>query len=237
MSIPINSTQAASLPAIGQAAKAKSAARQARRHAEASDSLQQRIALANKIIFAFCALPCLALLIGLATHGLGANPVEKLTQATGIWSLRLLWITLAITPLRVLTGWQWLARLRRIPALFGFFYACLHTLIYLTFEVEFAMTDIILDIVQKPYIATGATAFIIMIPLAFTSTDAMMRRLGGKNWRNLHRTTYLAAIIAAMHYLFLVKRDITAPAIYILILLLMFAFRVAKASKRSIRAR
>lgn len=194
----------------------------------AMDTLQARIDLANRISFALCLLPFLYLLWGATVGTLGVNPVETLTATTGTWSLRLLWLTLCNTPLRNFTGWNWLIRLRRIPALFCFFYACLHLLTYLVFEHEFDFVEIVADMAQKPYLIAGGLAFLCLMPLAVTSTDLMMRRLGGKNWRNLHRLTYLAAIAAAGHYLLLVKRDISEPSVYVIILALLFYLRMSK---------
>lgn len=194
----------------------------------ATDILQARIALANKVSLTLCLLPFLYLLWGATLGSLGINPVETLTQTTGSWSLRLLWLTLCNTPVRHLTGWNWLIRLRRIPALCCFFYAGLHLLTYLVFEHELDFHAIFAEVAQKPYLILGGMAFLCLTPLAITSTDAMMRRLGGKNWRNLHRLTYVAAIAAAGHYLLLVKRDISAPSAYILILALLFYLRLVK---------
>jgi methionine sulfoxide reductase heme-binding subunit len=190
--------------------------------------LQSRISLANKILFALYLAPAFYLSWGLLTNALGANPAEALINESGLWSLRLLWFTLAVTPLRKITGWHWLVRLRRIPGLFCFFYGLLHLLFYLVFEQAFDVAGIITDIIQKLYIAVGFAAFLMLLPLAMTSTDAMKRRLGGRNWRNLHRLTYVAAIASAFHYLLLVKRDINSPAIYIVLLALLFLLRLIK---------
>ncbi|QFY44421.1 sulfoxide reductase heme-binding subunit YedZ [Candidatus Methylospira mobilis] len=189
---------------------------------------QSRIAQAGKILFALYLAPAVYLLWGALTNSLGVNPAETLINDSGLWSLRLLWLTLGITPLRKITGWHWLIRLRRVPALFCFFYGCLHFLFYLVFEQAFDFAGVIADISQKPYITVGLAAFLILTPLAVTSTDAMKRRLGGRNWRNLHRLTYVAAIASAFHYLLLVKRDIGPPAIYIVLLALLFLLRLVK---------
>lgn len=201
-----------------------------------ADELNARISTANKISFVICLMPCVYLLRGALTGSLGANPVEELTHETGLWSLRLLWLSLCVTPLRRMTGWHWLIRLRRCPSLFCFFYACLHFLIYLVFEHEFDLAGIIADVSEKPYITAGGVAFLMLVPLAITSTDAMMRRLGGKNWRNLHSLVYPAAIAAAFHYLLLVKRDIGGPALYIVLLTFLFWLRLVKFPKFTTRA-
>jgi sulfoxide reductase heme-binding subunit YedZ len=197
--------------------------------------LQSLISKANKILFALYLVPGIYLLWGVQANALGANPAEVLINQSGLWSLRLLWLTLSITPLRKITGWHWLIRLRRVPALFCFFYANLHLLFYLAFEQTFGLAEIITDISQKPYIAVGFVAFLLLVPLAITSTDAMKRRLGGNNWRNLHRLAYVAAIASAFHYLLLVKRDIGPPAIYIVLLALLFLLRLVKLPIRSTR--
>lgn len=196
--------------------------------------LQHRIDLANQALALLCLLPLLALSLRYANRGLGPNPVETLTSQTGAWGLRLLWITLAISPLRQLTGWHWLIRLRRVLALFGFLYASLHLLVYLVFDQEFSPAGIFDDLRWRPYILAGFAAFLCLAPLAITSTDAMIKRLGGRNWRNLHRLTYAAAGLAALHFLLLVKRDISEPAIYVVLLAVLF---MARLRKQPLRAR
>jgi len=150
---------------------------------------------------------------------LARTPWLRITQVTGGWALNLLLATLAITPLRRLTGWHWLTRLRRTLALFSFYYASLHFLDYLVFEQFFDGWEISRDILFRPYITAGFLAFGLMVPLALTSTNAMIKRLGGRNWKALHRLTYLIAMAGVFHYFWLVKRDITVPAVYALILL------------------
>jgi sulfoxide reductase heme-binding subunit YedZ len=195
--------------------------------------LQRRIGLANQTLVLLCLLPLLMLSFRYAGKGLGPNPVETLAGDTGAWALRLLWISLAVSPLRQLTGWHWLVRLRRVPALFGFFYAGLHLLVYLVFEQEFDAAGVFDDIRHRPYILAGFAAFLCLTPLAITSTDAMIKRLGGRKWRTLHRLSYAAAILAALHFLLLVKRDITEPAIYIALLGALFLARLRKHPARA----
>lgn len=163
---------------------------------------------------------------------LGANPVETLTNETGLWSLRLFWVVMVVTPLRKWLGWYWLVTIRRQIALTSFLYGCLHLLIYMVFEMEFDWGDIIKDIGKRPFILAGVLCLAIMVPLAITSTNSMIKRLGGKNWKRLHRLTYVAAILAALHYLLLVKQDITNPGIYILLLAMMFMARLEDKKKR-----
>lgn len=195
--------------------------------------LQCRLSIANRLSIVLCLLPFLFLMLKVWQGALGANPVETLTRETGIWALRLLWLTLLISPMRKLTGWQWLPRLRRVPSLFCFFYASLHLLIYLVFEHEVEIRAIWRDVVARPYVIMGFISFAAMAPLALTSSDAAIRWLGGRRWRNLHRLTYLAAIAAVAHYLLLVKRDITSPAIYIVLLAVLFYARMAKVDRRT----
>lgn len=188
---------------------------------------QRTIALLKLALFCACLLPFLRLLASGLAGRLGPDPVADITHTTGIWSLRLLLAMLALTPARKLSGWHWLARLRRTVALYAFFYACLHVLAYLLFEHSLDWAGIGKDIAKRPYLAAGATSFVLMVPLAATSTDAMMKRLGGRNWQRLHRLSHLIAAGAALHYFWLVKRDITAPGLYALALAALLCARLA----------
>ena len=156
---------------------------------------------------------------------LGANPIEAITHASGLWTLRCLLITLAITPLRKLTGFHWLIRLRRMSGLFTFFYACLHATTYFWLDQFFDWHGIAKDIVKRPFITVGFAAFVLLIPLAATSTNAMIKRLGGRRWQALHRSIYAIGILAILHYWWLVKRDITAPLGYGLVLVALLGAR------------
>jgi methionine sulfoxide reductase heme-binding subunit len=188
-------------------------------------------------VFTVALLP-LALLVWKALHhGLGANPVETITFATGTWGLRFLFITLCVTPLRRLTGWQWLARIRRMLGLFAFFYVCLHFLTYLVLDAFFDLRYIFEDITDRTYITLGFTSFLLLIPLAVTSTNAMVRRLGGRRWRHLHRLAYVAAAGGALHYLWLVKADVREPLIYLGILLLLLLARLPAIAERLAKLR
>lgn len=191
---------------------------------------------AKACVLLACLAPLLVLCerwLGGGDLDLGTNPVETLTNETGVWSLRLLWVVLIITPLRKWLGWSWLISLRRQIALTSFLYGVLHLLIYLVFEMEFDWGDILHDIGKRPFILAGVLALLIMIPLAITSTNAMIKRLGGRNWKRLHRLTYAAAVLVAFHYLLLVKQDITRPGIYILLLALMFVARLEEKKRPS----
>ncbi|WP_148713884.1 sulfite oxidase heme-binding subunit YedZ [Chitinolyticbacter meiyuanensis] len=171
-------------------------------------------------------LACLAPLAWTGVFVFAAvNPVEYLTHQTGTWALVGLLTTLAITPLRQLTGWNALVRLRRMLGLFAFFYACLHFLIWLALDHGFDLAAMWHDVVKRPFITVGFTALLLLLPLAVTSTDAMMRRLK-RNWGRLHRLVYLVAVLAVLHYWWLVKRDVTEPAIYAAVLALLLGWRV-----------
>jgi sulfoxide reductase heme-binding subunit YedZ len=180
---------------------------------------------------------------------LSANPLSDITNETGLWTLRFLCLTLAVTPLRRVTGWNSVIRFRRMLGLFAFFYGCLHFLIY-TIADRFAGLDfpdgivawstvvnllasIWDDIYKRPYITVGFTAFVLMIPLAITSTAGMIRRLGGKRWNTLHRLIYISGIGGALHYLWLVKADIRSPLMYWAILAVLLLPRVYWARSRS----
>jgi sulfoxide reductase heme-binding subunit YedZ len=184
------------------------------------------------------ALVPLGMLIWNAFHdGLGANPVETITFETGTWGLRFLLITLLVTPLRRASGWQALARIRRMLGLFAFFYICLHFLTYLVLDAFFDLRYILEDITDRTYITLGFTSFLLLIPLAVTSTNAMVRRLGGRNWRRLHRLAYVATTGGVLHFLWLVKADLREPLIYLALLLLLFLARVPVIADRLARGR
>ncbi|SMF96383.1 sulfoxide reductase heme-binding subunit YedZ [Methylomagnum ishizawai] len=179
-------------------------------------------------LFLLGLIPALRLAVGVRTGGLGADPVATITATTGLWSLNLLFASLAITPLHRLTGWHGLVRARRMLGLFAFFYACLHGAAYLVFEQFFDWAGMLADIAKRPFLAAGGLGFALMLPLAATSTDGMVRRLGGRSWRRLHRLAYLCALVAVLHYLWLVKRDITLPGLYALALCALLAARMAR---------
>ncbi|MEG1968914.1 MAG: protein-methionine-sulfoxide reductase heme-binding subunit MsrQ [Burkholderiaceae bacterium] len=163
-----------------------------------------------------------------AANGLGANPVELIERGLGTAALVMLLLTLAISPLRWLTGWAWLLRLRRMLGLYAFFYAVLHVTAYVWLDHWFDWQAVWLDIVKRPYLSFGAAAFVLMIPLAVTSTHAWVRRLGGRNWQRLHRWVYLIAALAVLHYWYhkLAKNNIEDPAIYAVILGLLLGARL-----------
>ncbi|MBI5612177.1 MAG: sulfoxide reductase heme-binding subunit YedZ [Gammaproteobacteria bacterium] len=163
---------------------------------------------------------------------LGANPIEFITRSTGTWTLVFLLVTLSVTPLRRLTGWHGLIKLRRMFGLFAFFYACLHFTTYIWLDQFFDLASIYKDVIKRPFITVSFPSFLLMIPLAVTSTNAMVRRLGGKRWQRLHRLVYATAIGGVIHYWWLVKKDVTDPMIYALILALLLGYRLAVAARK-----
>lgn len=185
-----------------------------------------QISTLKALLFLLCLMPAGLLVKGFFDDALGANPIEAITHATGEWTLRFLLITLAVTPLRKLTHWHWLIRLRRMLGLFTFFYALLHFLTYVVLDQFFDGAAIVLDVLKRPYITVGFSAFVLLIPLAVTSTNAMVRRLGGRRWQALHRSVYGIAILGVMHYWWLVKSDLTQPILYGLVLAALLGFRV-----------
>ena len=177
------------------------------------------------LIFTLCLLPLVLLFTNFYLDKLGANPFEVLTRSSGEWALRFLLITLAMTPLRYLTGSGWPIRLRRMLGLFVFFYVCVHLSTYIVLDHFFDWDEIITDIIKRPYITIGMLAFILLIPLAVTSTNKMMKRLG-KRWKSLHKLVYLVAILGCIHFILLVKADLREPIIYAFILLLLLFVRM-----------
>jgi sulfoxide reductase heme-binding subunit YedZ len=178
------------------------------------------------LVFIAALAPLGLLAHGAATGGLGANPIEAITHGTGDWTLRFLLVALALTPLRVLTGWNAFARFRRMLGLFAFFYGCLHLLTYVWLDKFFAWPDIVRDIAKRRFITAGMVGFAILVPLAATSTAGMIRRLGGRAWKRLHRLAYLAAVAGVVHYWWLVKADVSRPRMYAIILAAILAVRL-----------
>lgn len=182
--------------------------------------------LVKPVVFVLALVPLALLIHSAVNDGLGANPIETINRYTGDWTLRLLLITLAVTPLRKLTGWHMLIRLRRMLGLFTFFYACLHFLSWIWLDQYFDIHAILKDVAKRPFITLGFTCFILLIPLAVTSTNAMVRRLGGRHWQRLHRLVYAIGAGGVVHFLWLVKSDIAQPLIYGVILAALLGFRL-----------
>jgi sulfoxide reductase heme-binding subunit YedZ len=156
----------------------------------------------------------------------GANPLEFVTRTTGMLTLMFLLISLAVTPVRRITGLNWLTRFRRMLGLFAFFYGSLHLLTYVAFDRFFHLTTIPGDVVKRPFIAIGMTAFFLMLPLAITSTNKMVKRLGGQRWRLLHRVVYLSGILGVLHYYMLVKSVVRLPMTFAFLLAVLLGFRL-----------
>lgn len=182
-----------------------------------------------KIIVFLAALLPLARLVwfGFADR-LGANPIEFITRSTGDWTLYFLCLTLAVTPLRRLLQWPWLIRLRRMLGLFCFFYAVLHFTTFLWFDHFFDLGEMWRDVLKRPFIAVGFTAFVLLIPLAITSSNAMVRRLGGKHWQQLHRLIYLIAPLGILHFWWMKagKNDFAEPIVFGLIVAILLGMRL-----------
>ncbi len=171
-------------------------------------------------------LPLLRLVVGFFTDQLGANPIEFITRSTGTWTLVGLAVTLSITPLRKLLNWPWLIRLRRTAGLLAFFYVCLHFTTYIWFDRFFDVEDIIKDVIKRPFITVGFAAFLLFIPLAVTSNNAIIKKLGAKLWQRIHYLVYVIAILGVVHYWWLVKKDLTQPIIYACVFAVLLGLRV-----------
>ncbi len=204
------------------------------------------------LVFLAALVPLAWLTWAALTNRLSANPLSDITNETGVWTLRFVCLTLAVTPLRRLTGWHAVIRLRRMIGLFAFFYGTLHFLTYVVLD-RFAGLDfpdgivawrtlsdlaasVAADIGKRPFITIGFTAFVLMIPLAATSSAAMIRRLGGRRWQRLHRLVYVTAAAGVVHYWWLVKADIRRPLAYAIVVASLLAFRVAWPRVRELAA-
>ena len=184
------------------------------------------IRFAKLVLFVNGVVPLVLLLWDVYRKQVGANPLEFVTRTTGMLTLAFLLITLAISPLRRITGLNWLIRFRRMLGLFAFFYGSLHLATYVAFDRFFHLTTIPSDIVKRPFIAIGMTAFLLMLPLAITSTDKMVKRLGGKRWARLHRIVYAAGVLGVLHYYMLVKSDVRLPLTFAFLVFLLLGFRL-----------
>ena len=177
------------------------------------------------LIFLLALWPLAKLIVLGYQDDLGANPIEKILRNTGFWTLTFLSLTMAVTPLRQLTQRVWLGRFRRMLGLFAFFYGVLHFSTYLVLDQFFDWANIVKDISKRPYITVGFSALVLMTPLALTSTDAMLKRLGGRRWRQLHRLVYLITAAGVAHFWWLVKKDISQPVIFAVLLMISLAIR------------
>jgi sulfoxide reductase heme-binding subunit YedZ len=184
-----------------------------------------RLRLTKVLIFLAALIPLGRLVWKFRHDALGANPVEVITHSTGDWTLILIMVTLSITPLRKLTKQYWLIGVRRMIGLFAFFYGCLHFTTYLWLDKSFDVHEMIKDVYKRPFITAGFTAFVLMIPLALTSTLGWIRRLG-KNWQRLHRLIYITGIAGVVHYIWLVKADLRKPLQYAFVLSVLLIYRI-----------
>lgn len=197
------------------------------------------VRLTKFLLFFLCLVPAVKLLLeafGVAGLSLGANPIEALLHRLGIWGLNFLLITLAITPLRYISGWNWLVRFRRMLGLFAFFYVFMHFLVYAGLDQRFDLHVIFEDIAERPYITIGFTALVLLIPLALTSTNGMMRRLGSR-WKKLHRMVYGIAILGVWHFYWQVKLDTLEAVLYAGALVMLLGYRLWRKYVRTAHTR
>jgi sulfoxide reductase heme-binding subunit YedZ len=185
------------------------------------------------VIWLNAAVPLGFMAYDAANGRLGANPLEFFLRSTGVLTLSFLLISLLVTPLRKLFGWNGLIKYRRLLGLIAFFYGCIHLVTYSIFDKSFDLPLIAADIIQRPFIAIGLSAFLILVPLAITSTNGWVKRLGGKRWAKLHRLVYLGAILGVIHFWMIVKSDIFYPAVFGLALFVLFLVRVYFARRPS----
>jgi methionine sulfoxide reductase heme-binding subunit len=186
-------------------------------------------------LFVLCLVPLASIVwraFGVGGASLGANPIEEIQDTFGQWALRILIATLAVSPLRLWLGAPWLIKLRRMLGLFAFLYALLHFTTWLVLDKSLSWTSIVDDL-WRPFIVVGLVAFLLLIPLAFTSTDGMMRRLGGR-WKKLHRLSYVVPLLGVWHYWWQVKADVREPLIYLAVLSVLLLWRVWKMRGRSL---
>jgi len=186
----------------------------------------KQITALKAVVFIVCLVPLAQLGWGLYNDTLGANPIEFVIRSLGRWALKFLLITLCITPLRKLTGFGWLMRLRRMLGLYAFFYAALHWSVYLGLDQSLYWIAIAKDIIKRPFITIGMLTFTLLLPLAITSTNGMVQRMGFERWQILHRAVYGAAILAVLHFWWLVKLDVTWPLIYTSMLAVLLGLRL-----------
>jgi len=192
-------------------------------------------AYAKPLVHLLCLVPFSLLLWAAFTDGLGANPVEKLTHETGDWILRLLLVTLSLSPLRQWTGQASFIRFRRMLGLYTFFYACCHFSIWFIADHSLDLGGMIEDIIKRPYITLGFSALLLMLPLAITSNQAMIRRLG-KNWKTLHQLVYLVILLGVLHFIWLTKADYLEPSIYAIIAMILLAHRLGPIKRLSAKS-
>ncbi len=192
--------------------------------------------LIRPAVFVAALVPMVLLLWDTLTGNLSANPIEDITHRTGLWGLTLLLATLAVTPLVRITRWSQLIKLRRMLGLFAFFYLALHFAVYVGLDQLFSVGDIVEDVAKRPYVTVGFTGFVLLVPLAVTSTKKMVKRLGGRRWVRLHRLVYISAACGVLHFLWLVKIDRRVPIIYASVLVLLLMLRLGGRRRKSSEA-
>ena len=188
----------------------------------------RQVNLLKSVLFVLALLPFARLALFTLTDRLGANPIEFITRNTGDWTLYFLCFTLAITPLRRITGWNWLLKLRRMLGLFAFFYVSLHFMTFFWFDHFFDLAEMWKDVLKRPFITVGFSAFVLLIPLAITSTNGMVRRLGGKRWQWLHRLMYLIVPLGVLHFWWMKagKNLLAQPILFATIVSMLLLFRI-----------
>jgi sulfoxide reductase heme-binding subunit YedZ len=192
-------------------------------------------AWAKPIVHLLCLAPLLYLIGAGFADALGANPVEKLTHQTGLWTLRLLLVTLALSPFRQWTGSAAWIRFRRMVGLYTYFYCCCHFAIWFIVDHSLDLGDMLEDVIKRPYITLGFSAFVLLLPLAITSNQAMIRRLG-RNWKALHQLVYAILLLAVLHFLWLVKADYLEPTIYAIIGVVLLLHRVGPMKRFNLKS-
>lgn len=195
----------------------------------------QQLLLIKLVLFVLSLLPFGRLLLAAYEGDFGPNPVEFIERWTGTWTINFLMLTLCITPLRALTQWHWLTRLRRMLGLFSFFYGTLHFLAFIGFDHDFAVDAIARDILKRPFVTVGFAALSIMLALAVTSNAYAIRRMGGRRWQELHRSIYLISILAVLHYFWLVKATaLLWPLAYAIVLAFLLGWRIMERQRKAI---
>ena len=184
------------------------------------------IRFAKLLILINGAVPLALLVWDQSHHRLGANPQNFLILTTGMMTLIFLVLTMAVTPLRKVTGWNWLIQFRQMLGLYAFFYGCLHFLCFFSLDRGFSVSSTLTEMVKRKYLIVGSTALLVMLPLAITSTNAMIKRLGGKRWRALHRLAYVAAVCGVIHFYMQVKADVRLPLVFAAVLAVLLGYRL-----------
>lgn len=197
---------------------------------------EQNLRFAKLLVLVNCAVPAAVLGWDAWHHKLGANPVNYAILTTGMLALIFLLLTLLVTPLRKVSGWNWIIFSRRTLGLYAFFYALAHFLIFFGFDRSFSVSSTVSEMVKRKYLLVGITGLLVMVPLAVTSTNAMIKRLGGKRWRTLHRLAYVAAIAGVLHYYMQTKKDIRQPLIFATVLAVLLGYRLLESWRQRKRA-